>query len=103
MSLRRREFIAGLGAAAAWPIAAARAQRPTLPVVGFLSNDSFAMSTDRLRAFHEGMREAGYVEGDNVAILYRWAETHADRLPRWQPIWFGGGSPCWPHSELLLA
>ena len=81
MSLRRREFIAGLGAAAAWPIAAARAQRPTLPVVGFLSNDSFAMSTDRLRAFHEGMREAGYVEGDNVAILYRWAETHADRLP----------------------
>jgi putative ABC transport system substrate-binding protein len=52
-----------------------------MPVVGFLSNDSPAMSTDRLRAFHEGLRETGYVEGENVAILYRWAEAHPDRLP----------------------
>src|SRR5262249_33499313 len=79
--LRRREFIAGLsGAGAAWPLPA-RAQRPALPVIGFLSNDPPTMSADRLRAFHEGLRETGYVEGENVAILYRWAEAHPDRLP----------------------
>ena len=50
-------------------------------VIGFLSNLSPAVSEDRLRAFHEGLREAGYVEGDNVAILYRWGEAHTDRLP----------------------
>jgi len=50
-------------------------------VVGFLDNNSIAMDADRLRAFHEGLREAGYVEGDNVAILYRLAEGHTDRLP----------------------
>jgi putative ABC transport system substrate-binding protein len=52
-----------------------------MPVVGFLLNDSPATSTNRLLAFHEGLREAGYVGGDNVAILYRWAEAHPDRLP----------------------
>src|SRR5215471_1624577 len=78
--IRRREFIAALGGAAAWPLAVG-AQRSAMPVVGFLSNDSPAMSADRLPAFHEGLREAGYVEGNNVAILYRWAEAHTDRLP----------------------
>src|SRR6516164_9743041 len=78
--LQRREFIAVLGGAAAWPLAAGAQQR-ALPVVGFLSNDSPAISTDRLRAFHEGLRKAGYVEGENVTILYRWAEAHPDRLP----------------------
>src|SRR5215831_15158953 len=80
MRLRRREFIAAFGGAAAWPFAA-RAQQRAMPVVGFLLNDSPATSTNRLLAFHEGLREAGYVGGDNVAILYRWAEAHPDRLP----------------------
>jgi putative ABC transport system substrate-binding protein len=79
--IRRREFITLLGgAAAAWPLAVG-AQQGALPVVGFLNNDSPAALADGLRAFHEGLREAGYVEGDNVAILYRFSETHTDRLP----------------------
>ena len=79
--MQRREFITLLGGATAtWPVAA-RAQQPAMPVVGFLSNDSPATFPYRLSAFHEGLREAGYVEGDNVAILYRWGEAHTDRLP----------------------
>ena len=81
MTLRRRKFLTLLGSAAAgWPIAA-RAQQAAMPVVGFLNNDSPAAVADGLRAFHEGLREAGYVEGDNVAILYRFSEAHTDRLP----------------------
>ena len=64
------------GAAVAWPVATA-AQQPAMPVVGFLDN---ALPSP-LRAFHEGLKEAGYVEGDNVAILYRFGEAHSDRLP----------------------
>ena len=78
--MRRREFIAGLGSAAAWPMAA-RAQQPTMPVIGFVAVGSADASTDRVRAFREGLGEAGYVEGQNVTVEYHWLEGQYDRLP----------------------
>src|SRR5262245_16940109 len=79
--LKRREFITLLGGTAAWPVVAARAQPSTMPAVGFLNSSSPEAFPDRLRAFHRGLKDSGFVEGENVAIVYRWAENQFDRLP----------------------
>jgi putative ABC transport system substrate-binding protein len=79
--MRRRHFIALLsGAAATWPFAA-RAQQPSLPIIGFLSSASSDEYTIRLRAFRQGLKDVGYVEGQNVTIEYRWADDQNNRLP----------------------
>jgi putative ABC transport system substrate-binding protein len=78
--IRRRDFITLLGGAVAWPIAA-RAQQPSMPLVGWLGSGSPSPYAGRVAAFRQGLHEAGYVDGRNVAIEFRWAEGHYDRLP----------------------
>jgi putative ABC transport system substrate-binding protein len=78
MTNARREFIAGVGSAAAWPLAARAQQRP---VVGYLSPDTQDQAIRRLEDFRRGLRETGFIEGANLTIEYRWANSNNDRLP----------------------
>jgi putative ABC transport system substrate-binding protein len=79
--MRRRDFIKGIvGSATLLPLAA-RAQQPTIPVIGFLNTASLDTYSHLLRAFRQGLEETGFVEGDNLTIEYRWAENQFERLP----------------------
>src|SRR5215469_10911950 len=78
--IARRKFLATLGGAVAWPLAA-RAQQPAMPVIGWLNPTSPDLYANLLRAFHRGLGQTGHIEGRNVAIEYRWAEDQYDRLP----------------------
>ena len=80
LTIRRRELIAVLTAAAAWPLAA-RAQQPATPLIGFLNATTAVDSVYRVSAFRDGLKEAGFIDGHNVAIEFRWAENKLDRLP----------------------
>ena len=77
--MRRREFIAGLGTAAAWPVVAQAQQR--IPVIGYLYSGFPESAATLLSAFRKGLSDIGYIEGQNVAVEYRWAENHYDRVP----------------------
>ena len=78
--MHRRKFIALLGGAATWPVVA-HAQQPVMPVIGCLNSAAAAPIAHLLAAFRQGLGEAGYIEGHNVAIEYRWAQNQYDRLP----------------------
>src|SRR5215470_14964061 len=78
--MNRRAFIGLLGGAAAWPLAA-RAQQPRLPLVGYLHGSSPESRATMIAAFRQGLAEAGWVDGQNVAIAFQWAEGHNERLP----------------------
>ena len=100
--MRRRELITLLGGAAIAGSAAAHAQQGVMPIVGFLSSRSPGDSSEVVAAFHKGLRQMGFVEGQNTVIAFRWAEGHYDRLPklasdlvnlRAAAIFAAGGSP----------
>jgi putative tryptophan/tyrosine transport system substrate-binding protein len=78
--MKRREFIAGFGSAAAWPLAA-RAQQQAMPVIGFLNPATPEAVAEPIRGLRQGLKDSGYVEGENLTIEYRWADNQAERLP----------------------
>src|ERR1700685_3471264 len=78
--MRRRKFLAAVGGAVAWPLAA-RAQQSAMPVIGFLHPTSADVSGVQLRGFRQGLKDIGFVEGENVTIDYRWANGQYDQLP----------------------
>jgi putative ABC transport system substrate-binding protein len=80
VTIGRRKLLAALGGAAAWPLAA-RAQQPTMPVVGFVSGMSSSASERQAAAFLKGLSETGYLEGQNVAVEYHWLNGQYDQLP----------------------
>jgi putative tryptophan/tyrosine transport system substrate-binding protein len=91
--MRRRDFIRTVaGAAIAWPFAALAQQQP-VPVVGFVHTASPGDASHFVAAFRQGLKETGLVEGQNVAVEFRWAERHHDRLPSYMPIWYADRWP----------
>jgi len=90
--MRRRDFIAGIGGAAAWPLPA-RAQQQALPVVGFLHNSSPEAIARLVEAFRAGLSQIGFIEGRNVVIEYRWGTMKTTACRNWRPISCVAGLP----------
>src|SRR6266849_795556 len=100
--LKRREFITLLGGvAAAWPLAAHSQQQP-MPVIGYLDPRSPEAMADLLHAFRQGLKEAGFIEGENVAVLFVGPRIKPIDCRPWWPNWFTDGSPLLPRSEVHL-